>query len=109
MGLDEGRPQQRRLAFLLQGPVALDRRHDRGVRSDPPGGEVIPLPLVREQIRRAVANTAASPRVRFVDTSFIVSPLWDSSTDWGHVCPQASHVEALYLVAVVMGLLEPNT
>jgi hypothetical protein len=58
-------------------------------------------------IRQAVAN--ARPGIQFVDTSFIVSPLWDASTDWGHVCPQASHVEALYLVAVVMGLVEPNT
>lgn len=51
----------------------------------------------------------SSPKARFVDTSFIVSPLWDSSTDWGHVCPQASHVEALYLIAVVMRMVEPNT
>ena len=54
----------------------------------------------------AIVRSAAR---RFVDTSFIVSPLWDASVDWGHVCNQASHVEALYLVAVVLGLVEPNT
>jgi len=48
----------------------------------------------------------ALPRVRFVDTNFIVGPLWDASSDWGHVCPQASHVEALYLLAVAIGLVE---
>ena len=44
-------------------------------------------------------------RLRFVNTNFIVAPLWDASTDWGHVYFQASHVEALYLIAISLGLL----
>lgn len=51
-------------------------------------------------------SSANLATVRFVDTDFIVKPLWDASSDWGHVCPQASHVEAWYLVAVAVGLLD---
>jgi hypothetical protein len=47
--------------------------------------------------------------IRFLSTRFIVGPLWDASSDWGHVLPLASHVEALYIVACVLGLVEPNT
>ena len=47
------------------------------------------------------------PSVKFVDTNFIVGPLWDASADWGHVCEKASHAEAWYLLAIVQGLIDP--
>ena len=61
-------------------------------------------------IQQAVEGTVKGPnvpRIRFVDTNFIVGPMWDASSDWGHVANHASHVEALYLVAVTLGTTEP--
>jgi len=49
------------------------------------------------------AKKTAVATIRYVDTNFIVGPLWDASSDWGHVCNQASHVEALYLLAATLG------
>ena len=52
-------------------------------------------------IQRAVEGTVKGPnvpRVRFVDTNFIIGPTWDASSDWDHVANHASHVEALYLL-----------
>ncbi|CAB9504783.1 expressed unknown protein [Seminavis robusta] len=66
-------------------------------------------PTVLAGYNRIIKKACQDYGVRFVSSQFIVGPLWDASSDWGHVLPLASHVEALYLVAVVLGLVEPNT
>ena len=58
-------------------------------------------------IREACRDTEGF--IRFLSTHFIVAPLWDASSDWGHVLPLVSHVEALYIVAAVLGLVELNS
>jgi hypothetical protein len=51
--------------------------------------------------------------ITFVDTNFIVGPLWDAGSDWCHLDAPVSDVEALYLMAVALGVIqlddEPHT
>ena len=44
--------------------------------------------------------------VTFIDTNFIVGPLWDSGPDWNHLSPELQSVESFYLAAVVLGIVE---
>jgi len=46
--------------------------------------------------------------VKFVDTNFIVGPMWDSSPDWCHLSPELQSVESFYLAAVVLGVIEQS-
>ena len=65
--------------------------------------------IIRQACHDISAGKSASglARISFVDTNFIVGPLWDASSDWGHVYPRASHVESWYLLAVAVGLIDP--
>lgn len=68
--------------------------------------------IIRQACHDVSAESSTStgkrlPSIQFVDTNFIVAPFWDASVDWGHVCQKASHVEAWYLLAISLGLIDP--
>lgn len=35
--------------------------------------------------------------IHFLDTSFMISPMWDSAPDWGHVPLHVTDEEAIYI------------
>ena len=41
-------------------------------------------------------------RIMYIDTNFIVGPVWDTSPDWCHLNSDTSQVEALYIASVMM-------
>jgi len=66
-------------------------------------------PAVINAYNKAIADVCNQfENVNFVDTSFIVGPMWDSSLDWNHLAPEVKSVEAFYLAAVVLGVLKHN-
>ncbi|CAJ1951698.1 unnamed protein product [Cylindrotheca closterium] len=58
--------------------------------------------LVEKAVREVQEKNDTSNRlIRYLDTSFLVSPMWDSATDWVHLPFQVSDEEALYMASVV--------
>ena len=47
-----------------------------------------------------------SNNITFLDTNFLVGPMWDSSQDWCHLNDQVQHPEALYIAAVTLGTIK---
>ena len=37
--------------------------------------------------------------IPFVDTNFLIGPVWDSAPDWNHLNPDSRLVEAQYIIA----------
>ncbi|KAL3926659.1 MAG: hypothetical protein SGBAC_013386 [Bacillariaceae sp.] len=46
-------------------------------------------------------NEVGNKIIRFLDTSFITSPMWDSAPDWGHFPLNVTDEEALFMASVV--------
>jgi len=64
-------------------------------------------PAVIDAYNRAISKVCKQmEHVKFVDTNFIVGPMWDSSPDWCHFSPELQSVEAFYLAAVALGVVE---
>lgn len=59
-------------------------------------------------VRKAVADINRTDIIRYIDTSFITSPLWDMSHDWNHLPRMVSDIEAMYILGAVHGLLPPS-
>jgi len=59
---------------------------------------------VTSLVQHAVANSAY---VHYVDTDFIVEPMWDSAHDWSHLNAPVSQAETLYLLSEVLQLPVP--
>jgi len=63
-------------------------------------------PTVIDAYTKVIAKVCEQmEHVKFVDTNFIVGPMWDSSPDWNHLSPELQSVEAFYLAAVVLGVV----
>jgi len=60
---------------------------------------------VTNVVQQVVANSA---HVHYVDTNFIVEPLWDSAQDWSHLNAPVSQAETLYLLSKVLQLHLPK-
>lgn len=45
---------------------------------------------------------AEESNVEYIDTNFIISPLWDSPKDWCHYENEAGSSEALYILQNVI-------
>ena len=63
---------------------------------------------IQKALRELAGSQQQSNRtspITFIDTNFIVAPMWDSADDWCHLDPQVSDVEAHYIAAVVMGVI----
>lgn len=64
-------------------------------------------------LRRIVASSSSQVAVmgnhtlgvRYLDTSFIVIPQWDSAPDWSHYDNIVGQTEALYIAAVLFGIV----
>jgi hypothetical protein len=55
-------------------------------------------------IKQAVAEVN-DDKVQYLDTTFVTSPMWDSASDWVHLPPQVSNVEALYMAATLFDVI----
>jgi len=69
-------------------------------------------PLVIDGYNAAIAKACqeiGGPNVTFVDTNFLVSPMWDSSSDFCHLDEKSLHAQVLYVAAVALGVVDPTT
>ncbi|CAJ1943661.1 unnamed protein product [Cylindrotheca closterium] len=58
--------------------------------------------VIQKAVEEVKKKTAIGRNlVEFLDTRFIVSPMWDNAFDWIHLAPQVSDVEALYMAAII--------
>ncbi|CAJ1951696.1 unnamed protein product [Cylindrotheca closterium] len=58
--------------------------------------------LVEKAVREIRERDEAGNKIiRFLDTSFIISPMWDSAPDWGHLPLNVTDEEALFMASVV--------
>eukprot|EP00980_Cylindrotheca_fusiformis_P022405 scaffold9278_cov170-Cylindrotheca_fusiformis.AAC.6 len=58
--------------------------------------------VIAQAINASISSGKNETFVRFVDTRFVTSPMWDSAVDWRHLPSYVSDVEALYLAAVLL-------
>jgi hypothetical protein len=47
--------------------------------------------------------------ITFIDTTFLVSPVWDTAPDWCHLADKVAHKEALYIAGVALGAVDVAT
>jgi len=53
-----------------------------------------------------VVSELGSKNITYLDTNFLVGPMWDSADDWCHLSEKVGTLHALYVVAVVIGLAD---
>jgi hypothetical protein len=64
-------------------------------------------PTVIDAYNKVIAKVCEQmEHIKFVNTNFVVTPMWDSSPDWCHLSPELQSVESFYLAAVVLGVFE---
>jgi hypothetical protein len=73
--------------------------------------------IVKQQVSTTTSESGVSestttsvssiplPPLQYLDTSFITTPQWDSPPDWCHFNNSVGQTEALYIAAVVFGVL----
>lgn len=60
-------------------------------------------------IEKAVRDVGGrSQNISFLDTNFLISPVWDSGFDWCHLSNYISEVEMTYIAAVAVGGVDPR-
>jgi hypothetical protein len=52
-----------------------------------------------------VLSPSSSKPLQYLDTSFIVTPQWDSPEDWYHYKNNVGRTEALYIAAIILGII----
>jgi len=59
--------------------------------------------IIQKAVKEVNRNESISggKHVEFLDTRFIVSPMWDNAFDWVHFAPKINNVEALFMAAVL--------
>lgn len=86
--------------------VILRSAHTNGLK-----WEVIKCPVkdFRTPLTAALATASLrriaqglSPLVSFLDTSFIVDPVWDAADDWSHYSGEAGEVETAYILSEIL-------
>jgi hypothetical protein len=50
-----------------------------------------------------IKNLSANTDVPYIDTNFILRPMWDSAPDWCHYKNKVGSVEALYILRLLIG------
>jgi hypothetical protein len=58
-----------------------------------------------QRIVADIAATAPTFPIKYLDTSFIVRPQWDSAKDTSHYVNAVGYTEALYIASVIAGIL----
>ena len=48
------------------------------------------------------ANSNETPIVSFVDTGFLIDPVWDSSVDWSHYRWEAGEMETKFILSEIL-------
>jgi hypothetical protein len=64
------------------------------------------IDFYKAALQRAVAKIAAespSNPPQYLDTTFIVKPMWDYALDWSHSSFKVGRVRSLYIAAMILG------
>jgi hypothetical protein len=62
-------------------------------------------PPVIDEYNRMLKRLCNKYGVEFIDTNFIIGPVWDSARDWCHYRNKAGEEQAFYIAGKVLGLL----
>ena len=53
-----------------------------------------------------MVDEADNPQIEYIDTSFVLEPMWDSAPDWSHYLEFLNDEEAIYFVARMYGWVD---
>jgi hypothetical protein len=62
-------------------------------------------PVVVDGYNTILRRLAKSFNITYIDSTFIVGPMWDSAPDWCHYKNEVGHRMAAYIVARVLNLV----
>jgi hypothetical protein len=62
-------------------------------------------PMVIDGYNAILKRLAAEFHVPFIDTNFIVGPMWDQAIDWNHYHGEVGNQIAKYIIARVLNLV----
>jgi hypothetical protein len=63
-------------------------------------------PAVMEGYNNIIQQICREKNVTFLDSSFLSEPLWDSRPDWNHLGGNEKGLEAVYLTARALGVVD---
>ena len=56
---------------------------------------------IANELLREIVNGFSDDRVMFLDTSFLMDPVWDSAKDWSHYTGYVAEMEAKLVISEV--------
>jgi hypothetical protein len=84
----------------------------RSMNYNPLGGRIASCPptdwrspVVVDGYNAILRRLAKSFHITYIDSNFIVGPMWDSAPDWSHYRNEVGHRMAAYIVARVLNLV----
>jgi hypothetical protein len=97
----------RRVLLRSAHPNALGNEHSQCPPKDfrsLPNADVATsiLKEIAEGFSSEANNNNETPIVSFVDTGFLIDPVWDSSVDWSHYRWEAGEMETKFILSEIL-------